>query len=504
MTPPGVTASLPGARLVPDPFHPTPMKLAVCALAVCASMGLCTSPLAAQGSDARVIPRGVLRVEAAGVFTHFGDRFDGGAEGRIGFPLETRLDPELFPPLQALLGELDEFFAETDSVIGTSFQTDPQTLFLQSRRLEASAGVRTVPFGIEVGIARNLSVGASVSVRRSDVSLDGLRIGDGTVGANPDPEFNQRLVGDSVPTLTEIAASPLLPVAGSAAAVELQRRVRALFGGQELRLPTAAIDAVPFDPLAFGDSLDVAQLGPGRSEWELGEVELGARYQLLNTQPGFPYPDPPVRLGFRSAVELRVRLPTGTGPDPRRLLPFPSAEVGPGVTGRWLGDAILGERFWATIAGSYSTAFATTGEERLVRPDLPLASPSVVREVRRAPGDRWEVEITPRFRLTDEISFSAQYLYARRGAGEVEALGDPVAEGVVPFRPFALDADGTTQRWGVGARYNTLHGAPGDGGALPFELSLLIRNTFAGTAGAADATTIELQGRVYRRLWGES
>lgn len=199
------------------------------------------------------------------------------------------------------------------------------------------------------------------------------------------------------------------------------------------------------------------------------------------------------------AVEAGVRLPTAQGVGLDSLAGIVSESGHAAVVAALFGDVVR-ERFSVSASARY-TALAGREVERFTlvaasRGPFPaLGSP---RTVRRSPGGRLLVGLTPRYRLTDEVSLAGHYGFALIGETTYRAAGDSLPA----LAGLESTAARTGQLVGLGARYSTLDAYLAGRTALPLEVSLLWRTTLFGTGGMEDAGVLRVEGRVLSPLWG--
>ncbi|HEX5725660.1 MAG TPA: hypothetical protein VFX98_09350 [Longimicrobiaceae bacterium] len=460
----------------------------------------------AQGPDARVVPRGMLELRALGLFIHFDARFgDGRAPLGAGFepPLQAVADRLIGTGVTTLQGELDDFFAGTQA---TAPGTVPQPVTAGHAELGLAADLRDVPVTLAYGLSRRLTLELTVPVERRRTDVTSNRLAGGDVGLNPDSLRNRTLLSRIGPEFEDLGRQRFLPTAGSAAGEELQRRVQALLGDTvELRLPELAVSypgllAIP-ELRALLDSTEIVALGQQvgtRGPYQLGDVQLGARY-LLAGPPGFALPDTLPGRVVRATLGARVRLPTGPRSATLFLFEVPSASGHAGAGVDVTGD-LASRRWWISGAAAFEVLLAADARRRDFAEGLFPDSTTVV-TLRREPGARFALSLTPRYRLTREISFAAQYALA--GAGATTFSGGN-AEGEQVLGPFEVVEGWTAHRVGIGMGYSTLTAYAGRQALVPFEVSLLYQNTLAGTGEAPDAGMVTVAGRIFYQLIGRT
>jgi hypothetical protein len=461
----------------------------------------------AQGEDARVLPRGWIEFRGGGFYSQFDSRFAPGGTVPLGDLLQSQLqtvaDRVLLPSVTTARAQLDSFFVGTAaSVSGPITPEAPGTGTLNAR---LAGDVRRAPFSLAYGVSSRLMVGLTIPFERNGTAVAGFSLAGGTLGINANADANAAVLNQVGATYAALGRARLLPTSGSPAGVELQRRVAALAGGDTLLLPTHGISPAELllnatalgltaeEALAFGT---VSAATP----FYLGDVEVSARFQLVNRVRGYPLPDSSGRRGFRATVAASLRLPTGPHGDTTFLLMMPRDVGYAGVAGDVYADWFLSPRYWVSASAGFTQLLARDVLRRPFSAERPFPSDSVpFRSVRRAPGSRLRASLMPRYRLTRELSFAAAYQLEIAAATTYSASDDA---GEIGLGPVERTDAWTAHSVGVGASYSTLPAFFEGKTRLPLEFSLLYRNTVLGSGFAPHAGTIELGGRVLYQLRG--
>lgn len=476
------------------------MKPALRLAAPLVLLALAAGSARAQGEDATVLPRGMVEVGALGSYTRWDARFaPGGTEPLGAFASGAVFPASRFRPVSGA--------AKTalDSIFATFRRRDPSAgyavtdadLGFGTLETDLAADVREVPVSVRVGVLRRLTVGVSVPLERRTTSSLGRRIVGGGIGPNTAGDSLAALLAVVDSALIPLARSPYLPLADSPAGRALQDQFRAITGRTDpLPLPRRGINDEELNALFTGS--DTLGLGSSPVTYGVGDVELNARLQLLNSLPTRLHP---LRgsTGTRAAVEVGFRLPTGTGAlaDSTLELVTESGHMGP--TAALFADVFL-RRFWISAYGRYAMRMEREVTRRFfdpLRPDSVLTD-SV--RVSRDPGDRLELGITPRYRLTDEISFAGRLAYFREGAVAYGAVEAPTPGAV--FASIESTGARTAQLWGVGMSYSSYPAWEAGRAAVPVEISLLYENAFSGTGRAPDLTRVTAGLRFFFTGWG--
>jgi hypothetical protein len=439
----------------------------------------------------------MLEVRALGIFSGYDERFGGGRDP-LGGAFETLLQPRAealtAPELGPLRTRLNTFFAATGAPVETA------SLGGGSVRALLSGDTRDVPITAALGLTPRLTVEATLPVTRRQTSVRGIFLEDGTIGLNPNVELNGRLLSRADTSFAALGRSPFLPVQGTAAATALRERLnaRSAGAGDSLALPTRGVSITELLADAgraarlTAQERDALTRRTAGSGYQLGDVELGARFRLAGTAPVWGLPDDSAFVrGFRAVVGGRVRLPTGKLGNTLFLLEEPALRGHFGVAADAAADWFPSRRWWLTgaadaqlLLGSDVTRLAFTSENSF--PDT-----TQTRVLRREPGLRIGASLTPRYRLTNELSFAAQYRLEIAGATTYSG------DGAELLGPIELIAGRTAHRLGIGASYTTVGAYAAGRAPFPAEVSLLYGRTLAGTGGAPADTRLELGVRAY-------
>lgn len=456
---------------------------------------------AAQEAEAWVLPRGLLEVGATGSYTGWDTRLDGvplGAE--LSGPYDqiaARLLNGRVEPAQSgladLLGSLNDPAPDGRAL-------DPLTAGGVSLRF--AGDVRSVPFNVRYGLRHRLTIFATLPLERSGTVVFGPYLAGGTLGLNPDTTANRTTLAAIHPRFGGFGGGLLLPVAGSPAAVELQSRLRAIDPADTLELPTRAVSFADLlgRPALRGLLTDAEaaalELSSTRRPYHLGDIQLGARFLLIRGPAGWPYPDSVARRSLRTTVGVRARLPTGSGDTrlPTEVPPL-GGHAGAGVD--VLNDVFLSRRWYVNVSASADWLLPADMVRRLVTVNQPFPVDTTPVTVRRAPGPRVALSVTPRWRLTDEIAFHGEYAVLAQARTRYEAPDS------LPPSIFEWRTGGTMHALGLGIRYSSLQAFARGEARVPFELTLSASEAMMGTLQAPDAFSVRLTARIFvdpRRL----
>ena len=197
----------------------------------------------------------------------------------------------------------------------------------------------------------------------------------------------------------------------------------------------------------------------------LGDVEVSARWQWLNTFEGARRDSGrvnPAGWRVRSLAGVTARLATGAKPYLGQLLDIGTGDGATGIELRSTTDVTAGDHFWMSITGRYTHMLADEVERRLPLSTLEALVPSYRRQrLSRQLGDYAELEVTPRWMFNDYFAVSADYfLYLRRATtygGGPFTVSDPYSGLPVTLDPAVLGVPHEiAQRAGIGIAYSTV------------------------------------------------
>jgi hypothetical protein len=464
---------------------------------VFAAAALAPARAGAQETEAWVLPRGLLELSGGGLFMDYDSRlgFGGPALGsELLEPLRLATDRATAGHVAGVQTRLADFFASTTDPEAGAL---PDSLTAGTLGLRLTGDVRVAPLTARYGLSNRLTVFVTVPIERRGTSAVGPYLLGGTLGINPNPSANANLLAEVDPRFGDLGGGLLLPVSGTPEAVELQSRLRAISPADTLSLPDAPVTVAELlgSPLAAAqltaEEAAALTLTSARRPYGLGDVQLGARFLLRRGPAGWPLPDSVTGRSFRTAIGARVRLPTGRG-GVRFLTEIPPGNGHFGVGLDVLNDIFLSRQWYVNASASVDVLFPAEVQRLAFSAMRPFPADSAVRTVRREPGPRLAVSITPRWRLTDEISFSGEYgLLAQ---GRTEYTGGE--EGLLQT-PLEWRTGGSVHSLGVGARYSSLQAFARGRANVPFEVTLTVGRAIAGGGAAPNTGMVRLTGRVF-------
>lgn len=320
-------------------------------------------------------------------------------------------------------------------------------------------------------------------------------------------------------------ASPFVPIVGTDAQLTIEARVAAFralyqqFGVNSIaasttgpfasqnRLTLGDAQRILSDP-AFG--ISAAPLtSTGHSH--VGDIDIGGKYSLYDSFGGNTEARmSPHGLNFRTAIGGIYRIPSGQIESPDNFVDVGTGRGARAVEGRWFGDILVGSRFWQSFIVRYNKPFADQQVMRII--DLPneeLAPLYRRQTVRRALGNAFEFETTPRIVINDFFSISGQYLYRHKAQDHYTGTFI-IPAAITGFSDITLDAstldletETTEHRLGGGISYSNLYSFDQGKARLPFEVTYLHWQTVKGAGGNQPKFfTDQIQLRLYARIFG--
>jgi hypothetical protein len=452
---------------------------------------------AAQDAEAWVLPRGLLELSAGGLFSHYDSRL-GLGDLALGYelvePLSLATERSTGPATATVRAGLADLFASTaDPEAGPL----PDSLTPGRLALRLTGDERTVPFVVRYGLTDRLTLSLTLPIERRGTSAAGPYLAGGTLGINPDAARNGAVLARVDPRFGTLGNGFLLPVSGTPEAVELQSRLRARSAADTLLLPDNPVTIAELLDNDFAAGLMTAEeqaalaLTSARRPYQLGDVQLGARFLLKRGPAGWPFPDSVTGRSLRTSVGARVRLPTGRS-GARFFTEIPPGGGHLGVGLDVLNDIFLSSRWYVNASASLDVLFPADVQRLAFSATRPFPADTAVRIVRRAPGPRLALSITPRWRLTDEISFSGEYALLAQGATEHTGGEEGLRQ-----TPLEWRTGGSLHALGVGARYSSLQAFARGRADVPFEVTLSLSRAVAGGGAAPEASSVRVTGRIF-------
>ncbi|HEY0778747.1 MAG TPA: hypothetical protein VGD56_12335 [Gemmatirosa sp.] len=516
------------------------------------------------GDDATLPAPGQVRARATPTFTSYGSTFASGTRAGFGSAFSTdSFGPAQLPRLQAARDTLR-------AVTGIG------GLPLSLGRVQVSGYAQTlnIPIGLEVGVTHRLALGLLVPITRTRTSIaPTVNPGgkDGNFGLNPanarftDPttaatanaangrtqatlaaavtalgNAGAKALADSVQRFATAMASVYgdgtnpganaVPLVGSAAQAAVAQRLAQLAASAQADGVTIDATAVPYPAQAriglsgyrtavADSSFGVAasdSLGGGIRGYGIGDVELTAMYQWLNTfgdardARGMARARTAGGRRIRSTIVAGLRLGTGTSADPGRLLDTPPATGAYAFLLRSITDVVFNPHL--SVSGAMRVV-APLADTRLLRIPASFDSGYVPlyreRDVGRQLGREVQLELNPRYATGEAFAIWGQALIRDRAAdrytGQYTATSAETGGAPVTFdaSPLGIGTAQREARVGLGLSYSTMTAWSRGRSRLPVELSYLHAVTAAGSGGTQPRLSSDVISlRVYAGLRG--
>ncbi|MGI9076829.1 MAG: hypothetical protein ACR2G6_05775 [Gemmatimonadaceae bacterium] len=523
------------------------------------------------GEDATIVPRGVVRLRLATSSTRFDSRYGPSQMDRsavpLGFPLTfdsigVAQLPSLLPVRTALrqltgISTLEVNLGRSITRIDASVQTFPLgvEIGLTDRlsigmlvpivRTRAEVNFNTVSSGSGANLGLNPALNNATLREQNDLlfaQLDAAAnaLSDRISQCQSTPSDSNCSVilqrgpaelANTVSLLTGLrqvyATSTFVPTTGSTADASIRLNVQtlaatytdvfALRDSQNQPLISSAGPVSARSILGAGDLNSILtdrDTGFGTEPIEtttrtgVGDIEVGAKLQLINTlgeRQRLTFRD---GFHFRTALTGMARLGTGTADSPDNLVDIGTGEGQNDIEARSQSDLVFGRKLWLSVVGRYGWQLAGQALLRITDLASPAAASFGQRLVDRDPGDYVELEITPRLVLNEFFSISGQYSYRRkeqdRHTGKFDTTdvsGDPLT-----IEASVLDAN-TEQRESrasAGISYSTV--AAHQRGRTRYPLEVFVQHVESLSGSGANVPKLRqqiVQLRLYMRLFGK-
>jgi hypothetical protein len=202
----------------------------------------------------------------------------------------------------------------------------------------------------------------------------------------------------------------------------------------------------------------------------IGDVSIGATYQLVNT-----FGDTLANgRNYRLAVNGTYRFGTGEPADRNRFFDIGTGYGQPGVVGTAAADVQFG-RLVASVVGSYTLQLGSVDVGAVPNPGnafFPLG-PAVPGSY--SAGNVISLSLTPRYRVSGAFSVDGGYTLLHVGADQYSGAGVTVGAGLPAT---------TAQQVGFGFTYSSLVAGDRAPGRLPFEVTFSHLETLAASGGS--------------------
>jgi hypothetical protein len=507
------------------------------------------APAHAQFPDARLVPRGVLRIGFEPSWASYGERFDSaGTRQPLGTDFSDgaaglRLFPTLAEPQSAVASIVgDSTYAMNLGVFRTTLDVDirrfPLSLqFGLSDRLAFTAAVPIVTTrshvdfvvdSTETNVGWNqvasqaANGGAGLEIQGLLMQLEsaaaaveaGIAAGDYGCPVSATCDEARAAVADARQLKLDLAVlsgvsetgviapviSPFAPLAGSTAGAAIETAVQSIasrfaaLGAPAVTgtfpLPTNPVGAGGVNAMLPDTALGYGALPLGFTKYKqkLGDVELGLRFGVVQST------------AVRAVLATTVRLPTGSIDAPDNYL-----DVGTGdhqvdvefaFEGAWEPGSFLG----LAASASYNLQLGGELERRVtshVRPIGPLATQALVS---RNLGDELRAAAFPSIRLSRTLTVYGSASYYRRATDRFALAG---SDGSAALDPAELEFETAMSTWSFGGGLHYYAAESRTGRNLPLEAGLDYRTAFQGNGGQAPKTTsVMFYLRIPVRIFG--
>ena len=323
---------------------------------------------------------------------------------------------------------------------------------------------------------------------------------------------------------TTTAPSRFVPQATSAAQAAIDTRVSALSDQYRTLLALDAAAPDPIDARPFGAQTPItaaeaqalftdaeSPFGLGFDELRLvershiGDVEASAKLLVFDT-----FADTSARFGMRAAIGAAFRFATGQEDEPDDLFDIPTGDGQNDVELRSAADIRFARRVTASVRGRYTIQLADETVARIPSTAGVLFPPAFSEQsVQRDLGDIIEVDIVPRYSVSQHVAIVAQYMFRRKAEDRYEGTfsipGTVTGIGDVELDATSLQAEtaATEHRVGAGFTFSMTRSRTGTRLRFPFEISYLHGQTVRGTGGNQPKWAVDvLQLRISAPLLG--
>lgn len=526
---------------------------------------LITSAARAQGSpwfgeDALVLSRGMVRLGFAPTWTRFDQRYRVNGEAE---PLAADLSTDTLGVSQlSILAPLQERLLSLTGLpdvrvsLGRTRVDHDASIFSVPLSAEMGIGAR-LSLGVVVPIVR---------IRSHVLFSPNPAVNEGNIGINPALD-NQSARAQNAALLAQFASAvdalealidacadpgnpdPRCPQARTPEAQQLAIGAADFAGGLDdaysensspfVPLANSTLDAairarIMFFAQSFADYAitDITSSGPAgatiagyadllriltdstfglraqplvtRTRATIGDIEVGAKLQLVNTVRR----DSLQRYGagVRAAVGAVFRLGTGRADDPDDFADVPSGDGQNDVEAHTYWDFFFGSHFAVGVVGRYVWQLRDREIARITPPHQPFAAYWRRHEIERDLGDVIDAEITPRIALGNFFSVMAQYRVRRksedRHTGRFDVTNDFGEPVTLDASILDLETEQREDRVSIGLGYSTLTSVARRRARVPLDIFMHYGESIRGGGGRTPKVSVgAMQIRVYTRLF---
>jgi hypothetical protein len=514
---------------------------------VSAVSAISAAPAVAQYPDARIIPRGVLRIGFEPEYVTYDQRFGPNGEVELlgkDFTSDSAgadLLPSLVEPQQAVR-----------DIVGA----DDYRMTLGSITTTLDADIRKLGFNFHLGLTDRLTLTASIPFVTARIQADvvndstsanaGLNRGGDASAAAAIQALLSELESGAAFVEREIAANsygcPTSALCDQARDLVMRTRLLAADLGSVMGFTSggpAADGVAPFVPLqssaegqailsaiqsiaaelqsfnatppsaslplpteradagAFQSVLTAPEFGYGATggiefikyRQRLGDAELGVRWGAVQ------------RPSLRAVLRGSVRLPTGMRDDPDHYIDLGTGDRQTDLSGGLEAVWMPGTAVALAVNASYTAQLGDKLVRRVAPPHQPIAPLSRRATVSRNLGDFFVAGLYPSVRLTEGFTAYGSVRYFRKGVDRFSVVNPPEAAVPAPASNL-LEQETAMRSWSFGGGvhyYSTGRG----GTALPLQAGIDYRAAFSGSGGLTPKDVrVYFYLRLYRRVFG--
>ena len=509
--------------------------------------------LEAQIPDARVIPKGSLRITFATLYTNYDSRFALGStvfadgdEEPLGADLTVdALGANVFPTL------LGPTLAIRELTGDSTFDFNMGSLFT-----DLDGDIRIFPFDFALGVSDRLTIHARLPIittrvnsysvldtTDADAGWNQLAPEAGNTTARTDAEMlltdllaaadfvdaqiaggafgcpggitctdaqqtvdRARIMAMSLGTMTGLSGGPLPPgapletsTAGAAILANISGVIADLTGlgapavGGSLHLPAQPIPLESIGAILGSDSFGYGLFPLVTTKLSrFGDLEIGFRYLVLN------------RRSVRAVVRSLVRLPTGTLDATNHVLDIGTGDRQTDVEAGLEVVYATRDRLGVSVAASYTLQMSHTRFRRVTRPDRPIAIAADEALVSRSPGNIMALSVHPWLQLGEGVKIFATASYYNKGSDTYSSTSPFTSVSGATVEDLGLESANTTWSFGGGLAYRSTRNGR-NVPQLPIEAGFNYQSAFSGSGGATPKfNRLNLYLRLYYRIFGGS
>ncbi len=242
----------------------------------------------------------------------------------------------------------------------------------------------------------------------------------------------------------------------------------------------------------------------------LGDVEVAVKLRLFDS---FGTRSDTTRflpqgVNVRQSFAGVYRFGTGKIDSPDNYLDYGTGQGQNDIEVRSFTDVVIGRRLFTSLVARYTVQLADQQVRRITEQPEQVFAPGYRRQlVGRDLGDQLEIEVTPRWIISDYFSFGAQYYFRNKAEDAFTGTFSVPTSETGLAAPLTLDAStlrletaATEQRVGFGLTFSTLAAYNRGKASLPVELQYFNSRSITGSGGDVAKVSIhQVQVRWYPR-----